>query len=306
MKEQKVRTAVIGVGHLGKHHARIYNELPNTELVCVVDINEKDGKAIADNLKVPFEKNYRTIAKHVDAVSIVVPTIAHYEVAKFFLENGVHVLVEKPVTETVEQASILENLVTNTSLVLQVGHIERFNPAWIAVHEKIRNPRFIEIHRLAPFKGRSMDVGVVLDLMIHDIDIVMSIVGDAIVDIRSSGVAVLGKHEDIVNSRIEFKGGCVANITASRISSKELRKIRIFEPDCYMTLDYRNQTGEIYELKGGKIKVSEIKTSKDEPLKIEIADFIRCVTESIAPRVSILHGKLALSAALKILKQIKS
>ena len=304
MKPKKIRTAVIGVGHLGRHHARIYNELPNAELVCVVDVNEKEGQTVAKNLNDPFEKDYRVIAKEVDAVSVVVPTVGHYEVARFFLEKGVHVLVEKPVTETIEQATALENLVTNTPLVLQVGHIERFNPAWLAVREKVINPRYLEIHRLAPFKGRSIDVGVVLDLMIHDIDIVLSIVNDEVVDIRSSGVAVLGKHEDIVSTRVEFKGGCVANLTASRISSKELRKIRIFQPDSYMTLDYKNQSGEFYQVVNGKISVTEIQTDKQEPLKVELADFLSCVDQCRAPKVSIVHGKMALSAALKILKQI--
>ncbi|EKD28680.1 MAG: 1-carboxy-3-chloro-3,4-dihydroxycyclohexa-1, 5-diene dehydrogenase [uncultured bacterium] len=304
--KKPIKVAVIGVGHLGKHHARIYSQLSSTELVCVVDVDEKNGKKIAKEFNVPFVNDYKSIIDKVDAVSVVVPTVLHYEITKFFIQHGIHVLVEKPVTNLEEQAADLEKIVANNNVILQVGHIERFNPAWLAVQEKIINPRFIEIHRLAPFKNRSMDVGVVLDLMIHDIDIVLTIVNKKITDIRSSGVAVLGKHEDIVNCRLEFEGGCVANINASRISSKELRKIRIFQPHCYMTLDYKNQSGEYYELKGGKIKQKTIKTSKDEPLKIELTDFIRCVNESATPKVSISHGKLALSAALKILKQIKN
>lgn len=302
---EKIKAAVIGVGHLGKHHARIYSELPETELVSVVDVDEKNGRKIARKLKVPFEKDYRNLAGRVDAVSVVVPTVSHFEISSFFLKQGIHVLVEKPVTETVEQATRLEKMVADSNLVLQVGHIERFNPAWLAVHEKIVDPRFIEIHRLAPFKNRSTDVGVVLDLMIHDIDIVLTIVNRRIRDIKSTGVAVLGPNEDIVNSRIEFEGGCVANINASRISRKEMRKIRVFQPHCYMTLDYKNQSGEYYELNNGKIRGKRIRTSKDEPLKIELSDFIRCVRDSSAPKVSIRHGKTALSAALKILAQIK-
>lgn len=302
---KKLKVAVIGVGHLGQHHARVYAELPNAKLLCVVDSNPVRGKEIAAKHGVSFTQSYKELVGQVDAVSVVVPTVSHFEISKFFLENGVHVLVEKPVTETVSQATILEHLVGETNLVLQVGHIERFNPAWLAVHEAIIDPRFLEIHRLAPFKGRSTDVGVVLDLMIHDIDIVLTIVGRKIVDIRSSGVAVLGKHEDIVNSRLEFEGGCVANITASRISQKEMRKIRIFQPHCYMMLDYHKQSGEHHELKDGKIQVTPIETVREEPLKVELADFVRCVLESAEPRVSIRHGKMALAAALKILNQIK-
>ncbi len=304
-KVNKLKVAVIGVGHLGQHHARIYAELPNTELVCVADLNPLRGKEIALKQGVPFISDFKELVGQVDAVSVVVPTISHFEISKFFLENGIHVLVEKPVTETVAQAAFLEHLVGETNLVLQVGHIERFNPAWLAVHETIIDPRFLEIHRLAPFKGRSTDVGVVLDLMIHDIDIALTIVDRKIVDIRSSGVAVLGKHEDIVSSRIEFEGGCVANMTASRISQKEMRKIRIFQPHCYMTLDYHKQTGDYYELKDGNIQITPIKTVREEPLKVELADFVRCVLESAEPKVSIRHGKMALAAALKILDQIK-
>ena len=231
MKPKKIRTAVIGVGHLGKHHARIYNELPNSELVCVVDLNETEGRNIARNLNVPFEKDFHVIAKEVDAVSVVVPTVAHFEVARFFLENGVHVLVEKPVTETIEQATALENLVTNTQLVLQVGHIERFNPAWLAVREKVVNPRYMEIHRLAPFKGRSIDVGVVLDLMIHDIDLILDFVKSPIKQIHASGIGILTPSIDIANARLEFENGAIANVTSSRVSLKQERKIRFFQRD---------------------------------------------------------------------------
>lgn len=297
--------SVVGVGHLGQHHARVYTELPDAELVAVVDTNPEQGMKIANKYGVPFEKDYRCLQGRVDAVSIVVPTVSHFEISKFFLEHGIHVLVEKPVTETVEQAVSLEKMVSNTPLVLQVGHIERFNPVWLAVHKKITHPRFLEIHRLAPFKGRSTDVGVVLDIMIHDIDIVLTIVEKPIVEIRSNGVSVLGRHEDIVNSRIEFEGGCVANLTASRISQKEMRKIRIFQPHCYLTLDYHHHTGEYYEMKNGKIEGSQIEISLSEPLKVEIDDFIHCVKECKQPKVSIRHGKQALSAALKILEQIR-
>jgi len=302
---KKIKVAVIGVGHLGQHHARIYSELPDSELVCVVDNNQKQGEKIASKLNVPFFSNYKEIKDNVDAVSIVVPTTYHFEIAKYFLSHGIHTLIEKPVTQTVEHAEQLEQLVSKNNLILQVGHIERFNPAWLAVSEYVSNPKFIEIHRLAPYKGRSVDVGVVLDLMIHDIDIVLTILNKKIIDIRSSGLSVLGGNEDIVNARIEFEGGCVANINASRISSKEMRKFRIFQPNSYISIDYKKQSARIYTIDNGKIKTKKIKTFKDEPLKLELKDFIKCVDESGEPKVSITHGKQAIKAALDIVKQIK-
>ena len=296
--------AVLGVGHLGQHHARIFYSLPQTNLKYVVDADESRGRKIAKKYKAQFFQDYHDMPVDVDAVSIVLPTVLHHEAASFFLNKGKNIFVEKPITKTIDEAVSLVEISREKNLIVQVGHIERFNPILLAVRDKIRNPRFIEIHRLAPYKARSTDIGVVLDLMIHDIDIILTIVNRPVREIRAIGVSVLGEHEDIANARLEFEGGCVANISVSRISMKEMRKIRIFQEKMYLSLDYKDRKGSIYEIEGKKIISQKIPIQKEEPLLLELSDFAECCLSSGKPSVSAEHGKRALSVAVEIVKQI--
>ncbi|MBN1522107.1 MAG: Gfo/Idh/MocA family oxidoreductase [Candidatus Aureabacteria bacterium] len=296
--------AVIGVGHLGQHHARIFHLLEKARLRCVVDVDESQGRKIAKKYRCDYYQNYRDVPEDVDCVSIAVPTVLHFEVASCFIGRGKHIFLEKPITRTVEEAVSLVDLSKNKNIVFQVGHIERYNPVLLAVKDIIKDPRFIEVHRLAPFKARSVDIGVVLDLMIHDIDIILTILNNPIKDIKAIGVPVLGENEDIANARLEFEGGCVANISVSRISMKEMRKIRIFQEKTYISLDYKDRKGMIYEMQGKKIVPRKIPIQKEEPLKLELDDFCESCLLSRDPVVSAEHGKRALSVAVEIVKQI--
>jgi len=237
----KLRVAVVGVGYLGRFHAQKYASLPHCTLVAVVDTLQEAGAALAAELGTRHLRDYREALGQVDAVSVVTPTPSHFEVARAFLESGAHVLVEKPITETVLQAQQLIGAARQARRVLQVGHLERFNPTIVAVEPLLRAPRFIECHRLAPFRERGTDVNVVLDLMIHDLDIVQSIVGSGIAAIDAIGTPVFSSEIDIANARIRFDNGCVANATASRVSLKTERKLRIFQDDAYLSLDLQQK-----------------------------------------------------------------
>lgn len=307
---EKISVAVIGAGHLGQHHARVYTEIKNAELVGVSDINEKTGKKIARRCGVDFYKDYTSLIDKVQAVSIVTPTITHYDVGMKFLQNGVNVMIEKPITNDSERATELIKAADENFCILQVGHIERFNAAVKKVREYIKNPRFIEVNRLSKFPARSLDIGVVMDLMIHDIDIILSFVNSEVKSINSIGASVFSDKEDIVNCRLVFENGCVANITASRISYKAERKFRVFESDRYISLDYESQDFVVYKKKREKItspsdieKITPL-VEKTEPLKEELKDFISCVKEKRAPAVSGHHGLTALELALKITRQL--
>ena len=308
-----LRVAVIGVGSLGQHHARIYASLKDVELVAVVDSNEDNGIKQAKKHKTSFVKNYQNLLGKVDAVSIVVPTPLHYELAKFFLTNSVHCLIEKPITVSLAEADELIALAAEKNLILQVGHIERFNPAILKAQEFLKKPRFIEVNRLGPYSPRVAHVGVVLDLMVHDLDMVLFLTGSKVKSVDAVGAKVISECEDIANVRIHFESGCVANISASRVSLDKLRKIRIFQDDSYISLDYEKQDLKIYEKKDGVSKVEglgDIKLTshfpkKEEPLMSEIVDFISCVKEHKAPKVDGLHGRAALALALEITEQIK-
>lgn len=300
-----LRTGVIGVGHLGKHHARIYHQLEGVTLAGVADVDEKAGRKIAGKYGCPFFTDYKELLNHCDAVSLVTPTPFHYELAKVVLNAGKHLLIEKPITETADQAKELVETAERNNLILQVGHIERFNPAIRALEPHLNNPRFIEVHRLAPYQPRGTDVGVVLDLMIHDIDIVMHLVPSPIREIQAVGVDVLTPHEDIANVRLAFENGCVANVSTSRISFKEMRKIRLFQPDCYISLDYKKQDGIIYRRENGKILHKPIPLEKEEPLLLELKSFIECVQDSKDPLVTGEHGKRALDVGMEIVRQIQ-
>ncbi|MCM8801540.1 MAG: Gfo/Idh/MocA family oxidoreductase [Candidatus Omnitrophica bacterium] len=300
----KIKIGVVGVGHLGSIHARIYKEINNCFLVGICDVDEKRLKQVAKELGVEGYKDYHELFGKVEAVSIAVPTQLHYQIAKDFLKNKISVLVEKPFTNNLKDADSLIELAKKNNLILQVGHIERFNSAFLAVQKIIHQPRFIECHRLSPFTGRSLDVGVVLDLMIHDIDIVLGLVNSPIKSVEALGVSVLTKFEDIANARITFKNGCIANLTASRISEEPIRKIRIFQKDAYISLDYRNAQASVYKKKDNKITKEDLPIEKEEPLKKELKSFIKCVKENRKPLISGELAKEALRVALEIQKRI--
>ena len=305
MIDKKLRAAVIGVGHLGQHHARIFQAHPLVELLGVVDTNEYQGRKIARKCGAPYFASLEPLLGHLDVASVVVPTVSHYPLAKTLLQNNVHVLVEKPFTQSVEEAQELSALQKERDLVLQVGHVERFNPAIQAIGGLVFDPVYVEVHRLCPYNPRGTDVGVVLDLMIHDIDIVLGMVASDIQDIKAVGVPVISKNEDLAQARIEFKNGCVANIAASKIGNKEMRKIRIFQPSAYISLDYQNQAGLLYTMAGTKVKRSKIPLKKGEPLQLEIDSFLHCVQEHSAPLVGAAQGKRALEVAFVIIRQIR-
>ncbi|MFC1698783.1 Gfo/Idh/MocA family oxidoreductase [Candidatus Omnitrophota bacterium] len=302
----KLKVGVVGVGSLGSIHARIFAGLSDVELVAVADVEAKRAKAIARACRCRYFTDYRQLFDLVEAASIVAPTQLHYPLAKDFLEHNTHLLVEKPFTNTVGEAERLLKLAKDKNLVLQVGHVERFNAAVQAVQQLPGSPNFIECHRLGPFAARVKDIGVVLDLMIHDIDIILALVNSPVESIQAVGVNVLTDHEDIANARLNFKNGAVANITASRISFKSMRKIRLFQENTYISLDYEAQEAQIYAKQGKKITRKNIDIKKERPLQKELRAFIQCVREKKAPLVSGVEGKEALVVATKILEKIKS
>jgi len=300
----KLRVAVIGVGHLGSIHARIYKELKNCQLVAVCDTNQARLDEISKSLDVPGYRDHHELFAKVDAVSVAVPTKIHYEIASDFLMNGIHALVEKPFTTNLQEADSLIEIAQKNKLILQVGHIERFNSAFAATQKLIKEPKFIECHRLSPFPHRSLDVGVVLDIMIHDIDIVLGLVGAKIEKIESVGINVLTKFEDIANARISFENGCIANLTASRVSDEVMRKIRIFQEDTYISLDYKEAKASVYGRTGHQITKVDLPIEKEQPLQKELQSFVDCVIAHKEPLVSGPVAREALAVALKIQDQI--
>jgi predicted dehydrogenase len=304
---QKLKIAVVGVGYLGKFHAQKYTQLPESELVAVCDSNAEVAQVIADEHGVEVYTDYNDLLGKVDAVSIVVPTQKHYEVAKIFLENGVHVLLEKPITSTVEQARELVQIANRNKLVFQIGHLERFNPAVMALEDVLKEAQFIESHRIAPFNPRGADVNVILDLMIHDIDIILDFVRSPVKSIQANGVPVLSNDIDVANARIQFENGCVANVTASRVSMKSERKMRIFQPDAYITIDFQNKklgvhrkgTGEMFP--GiAEIDSLEREFEQGDALLAESAAFLKSINEQSRPVVSGEDGMRALETAFEI------
>lgn len=304
----KLKCAVVGVGYLGKFHAEKYASLPDCELTAVVDVGREAAERIASKYGAKAYTDYAQILDEVDAVSIVVPTTYHYAVAKDFLKAGVHVLVEKPITVTVEEADELIMLAKEKSLILQVGHLERFNPAILGL-EKDEKPLFIESHRLSPFNPRANDVSVVLDLMIHDIDIILALVDSELERIDASGTAVLTQGTDIANARLLFTNGCVANVTASRISMKQERKMRMFRPSSYVSVDFQNRvltkhTTGTKEMFPGipEILTEESVFESGDALLEEVKHFVNCIRSETAPLVSGEAGRRALSTAIEITK----
>lgn len=307
----RLRTAVIGVGYLGRFHAEKYAALPHVELVAVVDSDQARATQVAQTLNVEAASDYREILGRVDAVSIAVPTQHHHAIAKECLSGRIHVLLEKPITVTVEQAKELIEVAKENECVLQIGHLERFNPAVMALEEIIARPLFIESHRLALFNPRGTDVSVVLDLMIHDIDIILNLVGSPVHRVDANGVAVLSQGIDIANARLQFENGCVANVTASRVSQKKQRKMRLFQPDAYISIDFQDKRVNIHR-KGTEqmypgipeITSEELAFDAGDALKSEISAFTKAVLEGIPPVVSGEDGRRALEVAIEISRQL--
>jgi len=307
-----LRAAVIGVGYLGRFHAQKFHANPQVELVGVVDTDCERAAEVAKEVHTAAFTDYREVLPHVDMVSIVVPTRYHYSVAKDCFEAGCHVLLEKPVTQTVAEVDELIRISASRSLIFQVGHLERFNPAVKALTGVLKNPQFIESHRLAPYKPRGTDVDVVLDLMIHDIDILLSMVPYPLKTINSVGVPVLSDEVDIANARLQFENGCVANVTASRASRETLRKMRVFQQDAYISIDFQQREIIVYRKKVGvslipglpNVSMEQSSFEQGDPLKDEIDAFIVAVRDGTPPVVSGHDGKRALKAAIQISEKL--
>jgi predicted dehydrogenase len=304
---QKLRTAVIGIGYLGKFHAEKLAKLPDSELVAVCDTDQNLARELAQQYNIQTFADYRELIGLVDAVCIVVPTLLHFEVAKFFLEHKVHVLLEKPITNTLAEADALIDIANKAQCVLQIGHLERFNSTVVALQEILNKPRFIESHRLAPFNPRGTDVNVILDLMIHDIDIIQCIAKSPIKSIDASGVKVLSPHIDIVNARIRFVNGCVANVTASRVSVKSERKMRIFQDDAYISTDFQHKKLSIYRKSANPEQIvhEEKSFGQSDALLAEIAAFLSAVKNGTKPLVSAEDGRNALATAIAITELVE-
>jgi predicted dehydrogenase len=302
-----LRAAVIGVGYLGNFHAQKYALLPDVELVGIVDNDPVRAAEVATKLGTRAFGDHRELIGLVDAVSVVVPTQFHHAVAKDFLAAGIHVLIEKPITVTIEEADELIALAEQNRAVFQVGHLERFNPVLVALDDVLKEPLFIESVRIAPFKPRGTDVNVVLDLMIHDIEIIQHIVKSPVERVDAVGAPVFTGEEDIANARILFENGCVANVTASRISLKSERKMRIFQRDTYITLDFQNRKVLLAQKGSGElfpgvpnVRVDERELGEADALRSEIESFLAAIRDGKPPQVSGLDGRMALETALKI------
>ena len=307
----EIRTAVIGVGYLGKFHAQKYSQLKNSKLLAVVDNDFEKAREIAATTDCTAVEDYHELLGQVDAVSIVVPTDLHYDIASEFLRHQSHVLVEKPITTTLEQADKLIQLAKENNRILQVGHLERFNPAIVALEQELSEARFIESHRLAPYNPRGTEVNVVLDLMIHDIDIILDVVNSDVDKIDASGASVLSEDIDIANARIVFKNGCVANVTASRVSNKTDRKMRIFQHDAYISVDFQNRELAVYKKGNGEmypgipnIDIHTTKCDESDALLTEIEHFLTCISNESSPKVTGQDGKRALQTAILISEKL--
>ncbi len=309
---QKIRAAVIGVGYLGRFHAQKYAQAAECELVAVADARQEAREKVAAEVGTRGVADYRELLGKVDAVSVVTPTPAHFSIARDFIAAGAHVLVEKPITETVAEARELIDFAARHKKVLQVGHLERFNAAILAAEPHIHSPNFVECHRMAPYRERGTDVNVVLDLMIHDIDIVQNIVGAPITSIDAIGTPVFSEEIDIANARIHFANGCVANTTASRVSMKTERKMRIFEDDAYLSLDLQQKILTVIRKRAASeppgplpVTIEEQNLDQGDALKAEIASFLDCIRTGRPPVVSGEAGLMALQTATRITEQVK-
>jgi predicted dehydrogenase len=306
-----VRAAVVGVGHLGRHHARILSSLEGVELTAVVDKIPERAREIAGNCQTSALTDHREVIGRVDAVVVAVPTEIHRDVALAFLERGTSVLVEKPMAHSVEEADEMIAAAGASGATLAVGQTERYNPAFAAVSSLETTPRFIEVHRLGAFSERSLDIDVVFDVMIHDLDIILALVRSELVSVEAVGVPVLTPKFDIANARLRFASGCIANVTASRISRDRVRKIRFFQPDSYLSIDYAAQEVEGWRLvrRDGQrpsIEGGQIPVKQDEPLRRELLDFVAAVRERRAPVVDGPAGRRALALATEIASRMQS
>jgi len=312
-----LRTAVIGAGSLGRQHARIHADLAaegTSQFVAVCDINEQTARAISSERETDWTTNWRDLIGRIDAASLAVPTEAHCEIACGLLEAGIHVLVEKPISRTLEEADRMIEAAARGNAILQVGHLERFNPAVQATLPLITKPMFFEVHRLSVFTPRSLDVDVVLDLMIHDLDAVLAFVQSPVKEIRAAGLPILSNKVDIANARIEFESGCIANFTASRVSTERVRKLRFFQPRQYISIDYGRQDVLVFSVgEGGgapspnpNIKISKPAVIAEEPLRAEIRGFLHAVRTRKASAPDLEDGRRALEVALEILTQIEA
>jgi predicted dehydrogenase len=298
---KKIKLAVVGVGHLGSRHLKVYHGLRDkVELIGIADVDAEKGQKLAREHHTAFFPDYKKLLGQVEAVNVCTPTVSHFEVAGFFLDHGIHTFIEKPIAMDVDQADKLIAKARAKNVKLQVGHIERFNSAFQAIKDIARNPLFIECHRLNHFPNRSLDIGVTMDLMIHDIDIVQGLMDSPVTEVRAIGVNVLTDKDDIANARLTFANKSVCNLTASRISPEIMRKIRIFVHNAYISLDYVKQEAFIYRKDGDKITRSSLPIEKEEPLKKELEHFITCVRENQKPLVAGEEGRDALKTALAI------
>ncbi len=305
---ERIRIGVVGVGELGARHARIYDELEGVELVGVADIDLERCRQVSEKYGTRGVADFRELSPELQAASVAVPTVDHEAVAMALLDAGVHVLVEKPIASTRVQAVAMTTRAREQGVCLAVGHTERYNPAVEAVLAQSRDPRFIEVHRLGSFSPRSLDIDVVLDLMIHDLDVVLQLVGKEVASVEAVGVPVLTPRVDIANARLRFEGGAVANITASRVSQDKTRKLRVFEPNRYVSLDYQAQEAVCFQLVSAgdgqrpNIQKDVLNVENQEPLKCELQDFIDAVATGRAPRVAGEDGTAALELALRVVE----
>lgn len=301
-----MKCGVAGVGYLGQHHARIYSELETVELSGIFEVDDARAEELCSKYGCPRFTTLEALAEACDAVSVVVPTDRHHEVAMPLLAGGCHLLIEKPICQNLDEAADILRAAKTAGLLVQVGHIEHFNPVMSFLEEAVSAPKFITADRLAPFQPRGTEVGVVLDLMIHDIGIVLQLVNSPVEKVDSVGVTVLSKTEDIANARIQFENGCVANLNVSRVSSKKVREIRVFQPSGYLSLDFMNQAGHVVNVGAGGLEKTEVPIEKGEPLKLELASFAESVRERKSPKVGGELGKTALELAIAITEQIRS
>ena len=308
---KKLRVGVIGAGYLGKFHAEKYSQMDDVELVGIADLNRAQADSVSTKVKTNAYTDYRDLIGKTDAVSVVVPTPAHFEVSRDFLENGIDVLIEKPITTTLAEADELISISATRGLIIQVGHLERFNPVVLALKDIVKNPRFIESHRLSIFKERGTDVSGGLDLMIHDIDIISGFVKSEIKSIHAAGIPVITGLADIANTRLEFMNGCVANVTASRISTKNERKIRLFQQDAYISVDFANHEITVVRKKESEkeslipgMEIKQICFEKSDALKDELTAFVKAVSRREVPEVTGQVGRDALKVALSVMEQI--
>lgn len=309
---KKLRVGVIGVGYLGQFHAEKYARMNDVDLVGVVDIDKNRAETVAEKVNTKAYIDHKALFGNVDAVSIAVPTPVHFVIAKDFLKKNIDILIEKPITETTKEADELIHLAESRDLVIQVGHLERFNPAIVALKDIVKKPMFIESHRLSIFQGRCTDVSVVLDLMIHDIDLILNFVRSEISAVYASGLPVVSEHVDIANARLEFESGCVANVTASRISTKNERKIRLFQRDAYVSVDFSKkeitaiqQTGDVDCGLIPGMDIKQVSFETGDALENELKSFVNAVIHREAPVVTAQMGRDALEIALNIMGQIK-